>query len=70
MSTSKEQHRQEFWDDWAAQADKSSQHVRFMLGIDNVDEANFLNEKDVSEVMGLLPDLTGMDVLELASGVG
>ena len=66
----KEEHRRHFWNDWASKADESGEHVRFMLGIDDIDEANFISEKDVAEVIGLLPDMSGMDVLELASGVG
>lgn len=66
----KEQHRRVFWENWAAKAKESGEHVRYMLGIDDVNEATTLSESDVSEIMDILPDLTGKEVLELASGVG
>lgn len=67
---SKSDHRKIFWDDWATKAAESGQHVRFMLGIDDINEAKIISKLDVSEIVDLLPDLKGMDVLELASGVG
>ena len=63
-------HRELFWDEWSSKAQESGQYVRFMLGIDDLEEANVISANDLYEVIGLLPDLSGMEVLELASGVG
>lgn len=67
---SKAKARTEFWNDWSSKSEASGQPVRFMLGIDDCNEAMVISQADLTEIIALLPDLSGMEVLELASGVG
>ena len=66
----KDQHRLEFWNSWASKAKESGENETYMLGIKDYKEAVDISKRDIDEIMDVLPDLTGMDVLELASGVG
>lgn len=66
----KDKQRKKFFDDLATKIEETGQTVRFILGIDDAKEADLISESDIKEIPDLLPDLTGMDVLELACGTG
>ncbi len=59
-----------YWDHWVKDAAQSGNFLKVMVSEDDVDKAKDIHESDLAEITGLLPDLTGMNVLELASGVG
>ena len=59
-----------YWDHWVKDAAQSGNFLKVMVSEDDGDKAKDIHESDLAEITGLLPDLKGMDVLELASGVG
>ena len=63
--------RKDFWEDWTDSAAETGSWLSYMLGEKDPLTAARINESDIAELFGdLLPDLTGLEVLELASGSG
>ena len=60
----------EYWDSWVGDPTESGTSLELMLLERNYKQAKELHESDMIEVLGLLPNLKGMDVLELGGGSG
>ena len=61
--------RKKVSDFWEELADHSDKYMNWMSGEDS-DQMDKVTEKDRREVFLQLPDLTKMDVLEVAAGTG
>ena len=56
----------EYWEHWA----NEGSNLEIMLGERDILSAKRLHSSDVLEITSFIPDLTGMDVLEVAGGSG
>ncbi len=59
-----------YWDHWVKDAAQSGDYLKVMVSEEDGDKARDIHESDIAEITGLLPQLEGLSVLELASGVG
>lgn len=59
-----------YWDHWVKDASKSGDFLKIMVSEEDPELAKDIHKSDLAELASLLPDLSGKDVLELASGVG
>ena len=59
-----------YWDHWVKDAARGGNFLKVMVSEEDSDQAKDIHESDLAEITGLLPNLDGMEVLELASGVG
>lgn len=60
----------EYWKRWENTTTESGTHFENMVGEGTLARALEMAELDQREVFSLLPDMSGMTVLELAAGVG
>ena len=59
-----------YWDRWAGDTTESGTSLELMVGERKYTDALSLHEMDSAEVLNLIPDVTGMEVLELGGGAG
>ena len=60
----------DYWDRWVDDPTESGTSFELMLLERNYKQAKELHESDMMELLGLLPNMEGMDVLELGGGSG
>ena len=60
----------DYWDRWVGDPTESGTSFELMLLERNYKQAKELHESDMMELLGLLPNMEGMDVLELGGGSG
>ncbi len=67
----KDSARKTFWESWTERAVQTGDYLTFMLGEKDHTAATRINESDIKEIFtDFLPDITGLTILELASGSG
>ena len=59
-----------YWDHWVKDAVQGGDFLKIMVSEADGERAKDIHESDCIELASLLPDLSGMEVLELAGGVG
>ncbi len=63
--------REVFWNALTDEVADTGDYLTIMLGEQHLDEAAQINDSDLKELFeDLLPNLAGLEVLELASGSG
>ena len=60
----------DYWNRWVGDPTESGTSLELMVGERNYKQAKELHESDMMEVLGLLPNMEGIDVLELGGGSG
>ena len=71
MATPARKAMKQYWDKWAEYKTESGTAFEMMLlETSGYDYTKKLSDLDVKEMISLLPDLQGVDLLELGAGVG
>ena len=71
MTTVTAKPREVFWSNLIDEVVTTEDYLSIMLGEQHYEEAAKVNQSDLQELFGdFLPDLTGLEVLELAAGSG
>ena len=60
----------DYWDRWVGDPTESGTSFELMVGERHYKQAKEIHESDMMEVLGLLPNMEGIDILELGGGSG